>query len=436
MFSDIVPFNFVRIGTDPGLFPRDRGAIADFEVLAYNERIPAWRLGNRLARLTRGVAYYMPWQGFPIESTLDDQSYIIGNELLIPFEEPDTNRFVYKMGVEALAPDWTNLWYHRSRNGDRLDAKDGWRLGRPDNSLMGPQGAPPTAYRGRWVYGTMLKGQYPNDAIMDLYSPIFNLSLPPANAIYSDNANSFHLVYNEWLDLADSNDFVRVDVIRPGSPADVLTRVSATNKPPLIIVGDRNYAFNTTGQWRRVVAPLNVVANEDNLYIRFSLHSDSNNAAGGWYIDNVAIVQGGEISGTYANTTNGTKVDLKGIQGDMIIDSTVVQDGQFFFGLLPSGLYSLFGTNFFFIGGGNWNDSVDVTGPVEFTLTGIGLSSVVVRWQAITNQTYRIQYAPSAFGPWTNFAPDVVATNDPMSYVDILPAGTQRFYRVWLLNQP
>lgn len=435
--TESLPFSFVRIGTYPGMMPRARGIIADFEVLSYNERIPAWRLGNDYAMEV------MPWQGYPIESTLDMQNYQMGNELIIPFEHPDTNRFVFNMGVDALVPDWTNLWYHRASNGDRLDPQNAWALGRPDPRSAGtPQQVPSTAYRGRWVYGTNLRGAYPNDAVMELYSPLFNLTLPTENSTSSNNLNNFFLIFHEWLDLADANDVVKVEVVRPGTPADIATRVSATNKPALTVVPERNVAFNTTGQWRRVIAPLDIVANEQNLYLRFTLQSDSNKVAGGWYIDGVAVVQGGQLQGTYTNHPD-ENVDLVGLNdvGEPL-DSTMTDGNGFFqFGLLPQGQYFLYADGQtvgpVVIDGSNWSAMEGLTnGVAPFDLAGVAvLPGRALSWEADIGASYTIQYADEMVNnpPWANLATGIIAGSNPMTYTDVSapPVNGRRFYRVW-----
>jgi len=428
---ETVPFTLTRLGTWGGFSPnRIRPAMADMEALSYQEKVHGWRMYFAYGKES------MSWQGYPLETTLENQVYLIGDETEWTVEVPDTNRYIYITGVDAYSADWINMWYHRNGDGGNpQDPSDLWELGIPDPASLGENGAPPIARSGRWVYGTNLRGPYANDAVMELYSPVFSLSLPSSTAT-STNENSFFLIFHEWLDLADANDVVKVDVIRPSTPADVYTRVTGVNKQTLNVVPARNFAFNTTGDWRRVVVPLNVVGNETNLFIRFSLQSDSENVAGGWYIDDVIIAQGGEIIGT--NGANGL-VELMGINSDYVLDDTMSDDdGVFMFGLLPAGSYMYSSgsgmTGPIIVGPGMWTPALPTM--TSFSLVSIMLSSIEVFWEASTSEMYQVQYADSVFGPWSDFGGTVAPSNDPASVVDPGPFPTNRFYRVILLNQP
>ena len=244
-----MPFNIKKLGAFDGtLSGIDRSHLADLEVLSYNERNEAWRSG------------LFTWQGWPVETSITGETYVIGDETQIPYETPYTDRVAFVTGVDALSADWVNMWYHRHGVGDPKDPRDVWELGVPSAASIGAQGAPPYARSGRWVYGTGLRSAYPNSARMELFSPTFDLTLPVSDAYTNDNPNSFFLIFHEWLDLADANDVVKIDVIRPTTPADLLTRVTGQDKQTIKLTPDRNNAFNTTGSWRRVVVPLNIVA--------------------------------------------------------------------------------------------------------------------------------------------------------------------------------
>ena len=53
---------------------------------------------------------------------------------------------------------------------------------------------------------------------------------------------------------------IRVEAVRPQTPADILNRKTGLIKPVIKLVPDRSHSANTKGQWRRVIAPLDAVA--------------------------------------------------------------------------------------------------------------------------------------------------------------------------------
>ena len=55
--------------------------------------------------------------------------------------------------------------------------------------------------------------------------------------------NSYFLVFHEWLDLNDSNDVVRVEAVRPETPADINTRQTGVDKPVLPVLPNRNNMY-------------------------------------------------------------------------------------------------------------------------------------------------------------------------------------------------
>jgi hypothetical protein len=93
------------------------------------------------------------------------------------------------------------------------------------------------------------------------------------------------------------------------------------------------------GAWRRVIVPLDILANVTNVFLRFALQSDGSNtrAAGGWYIDDVAVLQVSQISGTIPSLPAGTEVCLIGQNFNQHIQQCTQLDanGNFQFGLLP-----------------------------------------------------------------------------------------------------
>ncbi len=425
---ETVPFNIKKLGAYEGALSwLSRSHLADLEAVSYNERNEAWR------------SELFTWQGWPIETSLDGQSYIIADETQIPFETPYTDRVVFVTGVDALSPDWVNMWYHRHGEGDPNDERDVWELGVPDANTQGAQAAPPYARSGRWVYGTGLRSSYPNNARMELYSPKFDLTLPVNEAFTNDNANSFFLVFHEWLNLADPNDVVRVEVIRPSTPADINTRVTGQDKQTLTLVPDRNNSHNTTGDWRRVIVPLNIVGNESNLYVRFTLQSDNDGVAGGWYLDDIAVLQGAEIVGT--NLLGGEMVSLLGVNSDIMLTNTMSDaNGLYMFGLLPLGQYQIVSGSGavgpIVLGPGAYNAGANLGVAVVFNLVNFTVNANTVTWDAIIGEDYQVQYCDTLFGSWTDLGAPVTAANAVESIVDPGPVPVMRFYRVVLLNQP
>jgi hypothetical protein len=62
---------------------------------------------------------------------------------------------------------------------------------------------------------------------------------------------------------------------------------------------------------------------------------------------------------------------------------------------------------------------------------GAVTTNVVIRWSAVSNVTYRVQYLSNLSNPnWLDLAPDVTATNITASAVDNPHGATPRFYRV------
>ncbi len=431
---ETVPYNLKRLGAWNGhLAQLQRSHIADLEVLSYDERGEAWRTG------------LFTWQGWPIETTFTNEEYVIGDETVLPYETPDPDRLVYITGVDALSPDWTNMWYHRYPlgMGGPKDARDVWELGIPVPVTAATNSAPPYAYSGRWVYGTKLTGYYPRDAIMELYSPIFDTRAPDPQSTQPDNTNPYFLMFHEWVDLADSNDVIRVDIVRPGSPADVYTRVSGLDRPTITLIPNRNNAANTKGKWRRVIAPLNVVGNDSNLYARFTLQSDTNTlVAGGWYIDDIAVIQGSELSGLLAAGTN-TEVCLIGENfNENVIDCTLSDtNGLFQFGLLPLGNYQV-------VAAGVTNGpyaltdgtlDVDLTmARVQFTdiAPNIGNTAAIITWSATNGAAYRLDYTTNLItGPWTFLYSVTSGVDTTLSYTDLFSTA-DRIYRVSITNAP
>ncbi|MCS6771490.1 MAG: S8 family serine peptidase [Kiritimatiellae bacterium] len=415
--SETIPYAFKRIGSVPANGnPLFRGVIANFESLRHDK-----------PDVEHAADFDLPYEGHRDQWTLQEYSPYI------------------PAGVDAISPEYVTLWYHRHGVGDPFDPRDRWQLGRPDNSVIGSNGAPPYAYSGRWVYGTDLKSGYPNNALMELYSPLLSFKLP-SNDSTDVSTNSFFLVFHEWLDLADSNDVVRIDAVRPETPADILNRVTGVNRPVKPVLPNRNNLHNTTGEWRRVIVPLDILANDTNVFLRFTLQSDGYNArgAGGWYIDDVAIIQAYDISGVVSGLSAGTTICLIGQNFNQHNQQcTQIQpNGGFNFGLLPLGNYQIVtpaGTNGPIVLAGpgvstNFTVSSSFSEPL---FTSIGFSSpLVIRWTATNGAAYKLDATTNLLtGPWVHLYSVTSGVNTTLSYTDNVPMQW-RFYRVSITNSP
>jgi len=408
--TETIPFAYNKIGPIPYAadWVLNRGAIADMESLRNDDGV------------------YAASRGLPFEF----------------YAEPDAVVHVIgsiDSGVDAERVDQTSLWYHRYGGENPFDSRDVWERGVPDNSSMGSNASPRYAYSGRWCYGTSLHSTYPNDAIMELYSPLMDLHIPARNGTSTNNMNSYFLVFHEWLDLFDSNDVVRVEAVRPETPADINTRRTGVNKPVLPVLPDRNGTFNTLGAWRRVIVPLDNVNNESNVYFRFTLQSDSSGVAGGWYIDDVAVLQASEISGLFTNMP-GVDVVLYGqnYNGNIYDTTFTAGNGLFMFGFLPLGNYTFGSVSSIFgpiaLTDANPAFSVGATNLAAPLIDGIMTGMpMIVTWPTVPGVTYRVQYTYNLmFGPWFDLA-DVVASGSIENYSD-WNGDPLRSYRIWVLS--
>jgi hypothetical protein len=74
-----------------------------------------------------------------------------------------------------------------------------------------------------------------------------------------------------------------------------------------------------------------------------------------------------------------------------------------------------------------------LTPPAFLSLVGAGTSNVEIKWSAVSNITYRVQYkADLNASSWVNLPGDVTATSDSASKID-LGSGPIRFYRIQVL---
>jgi hypothetical protein len=228
---------------------------------------------------------------------------------------------------------------------------------------------------------------------------------------------------------------VRVDVVRPETPADILTRVSGLSRPPITIVPNRNNAANTTGTWRRVIVPLDLLGNQSNLYVRFTLQSDSNLVAGGWYLDDFAVLQASEICGTLTGSPSAQLV-LLGTNFNNNVQASTYSDtnGFFKFGFLPLGDYQLGGMGGTLGGivldGTEVCEDLGVTNLPDLVITNIvGLTTKAITWPSSPGVTYRIEYTTDIMsGIWT-LLDTVIAGDISYTYVDFF-SDPARIYRV------
>ena len=405
------------------------GAIADFESLAHPEGL--WFNGLNLYSYGR----------YPAEGTYNPPPTPV---------LPETGWF--RTGYQALIPNdpaSVDQWWHRFGYTEMTDNPlDEWELGTPFGP--GDNTAPPYAYSGRWCYGTDLDGLYENNVVISLYSPFLDLRVPADDSTSeADNTNDWYLVFHEWLDLADEQDAVRVEVIRPNLgefgeyTADILKRWSGTEPPrePVLVLPERNGAHNTTGEWRRVIVPVNL--KEEGIFFAFVLESDGDGTAGGWYIDDVALIQGGKISGNYSGSD---VIYLLGADGTNWLRKTTAETGVFTFELLPAGEYRIatgLGDNFTGnpVGGdGTWHLYIEELAINEILLSISVNSPVHLAWNAIPGANYEIQYTtPELLGspdPWMTLD-TVTATDEIGNYIDWDSEGVHsRLYRILFTGLP
>ena len=408
-FTEEIPFAYKPIGTP---YFTNVSAIAGMETLSWVDRNGAAPLG-------------LAWQSYPLEIT-------VGTIDGLP---------LFFSGVDAWLPQMQQQWWHRHGGENAEDPRDEWELGTPSQASLGEQGAPPYAYRGRWVFGTDLDNTYPNNANMQLFSPLFDLILPCDDCTAVGLETSYFLEFYEWLDLADANDAVRIELIRPTSPADVQNRRAGVDKPPIPVLANRNNQHNTDGQWRRVRVPLDIVGAEPQAFLRFSLTSDASGVAGGWYIDDVSIFQGGRISGVVTDSGGmpvaGVPVDLLGSNPNQTVLESTVSDanGLYQFGPLPFGDYQI---DLGSVGSGvpvtlsptAGDESADLSGPPTVLLVGVGPGQV--SWAAVPGFSYMVEYAETTLPfNWISLG-TVVATTPIQTFVDPAPTPT-RVYRVQLV---
>ena len=79
--------------------------------------------------------------------------------------------------------------------------------------------------------------------------------------------------------------------------------------------------------------------------------------------------------------------------------------------------------------------SVFVVPPPAFSSVVTSNGMLMLNWNAISGQTYRVQSSTSLVGTnWTDLSPDVLATDTSASQSElILPDDAQRYYRVLVM---
>jgi hypothetical protein len=69
--------------------------------------------------------------------------------------------------------------------------------------------------------------------------------------------------------------------------------------------------------------------------------------------------------------------------------------------------------------------------PVTLSLKAGNTGSLIVSWNSVSNQTYRLQFKNSLTdGSWTDLLPDITATASLTSVTNIVGEQPQRFFRV------
>ena len=451
-----------RRGTIPSGADTDKDSLSDgLEVeLGATSRDPrlsplqGYNLAGNLATGLMNDAYAFnftqignaQYSGTPMVSDFESLEWnttniMYSSVLLLPQEgwSGNANTSVKNVGYYWGDPSSTGQWWHcfNRSAGTAGDPRDVWALGCPNPGPSTSQTAVPrNAYSGRWCWGTKLNGTYPSSATMELYSPAMNFGA-------LSSSNTLYLVFYEWLDLADQNDIVRIDAIIPTTASDVVTRRPGATEPIVNILPARNSFDNTTGAWRRVEVALEPIANETNFFLVFTLQSDSNGVAGGWYIDDVAVASGGLISGTYVPGA-GSNIYLFAVGGTNPMETVISgPGGAFGFDFLPSGDYRVISasgsiTNIS-ISGGNWTvlvPSLLVPGIVAGIPAADPSDPVKITWNAEPGVTYQIQYTTpqlmTSSTPWQNLG-TVTPTTTTGAYIDTgADADKSRFYRVIL----
>jgi hypothetical protein len=135
----------------------------------------------------------------------------------------------------------------------------------------------------------------------------------------------------------------------------------------------------------------------------------------------------------YSGFVNGETLASSGVTGAPGFSTTATQSS-------PPGNYPIVVTNgtlsavnysFHFVNGTLTVLNQQLT---ILSITGAGTANVVLRWSAVSNATYRVQFRSNlSSGSWVDLSPDVTATNNVATATDHPAGAPRRFYRVRLL---
>ena len=74
--------------------------------------------------------------------------------------------------------------------------------------------------------------------------------------------------------------------------------------------------------------------------------------------------------------------------------------------------------------------SANLLPPLQFTQISVTNGLVVLEWEAIPAQSYRLQYQTNLTHVWIDLAPDIVAGGKFVRSTNALSPAGQRFFRV------
>jgi subtilisin family serine protease len=151
-----------------------------------------------------------------------------------------------------------------------------WEWGQPTS---GPNGA----YDGNNVWGTVLAGQYPNNADDALYTPFYEID--GANAVLS---------FYHWYNMENNYDGGNLHVSTDGGNTWMLITPDGGYPNPDVVGLDQEPGFSDqTGGWQQVVVDLSAYQGQT-IMIKFRFGTDGSVVRDGWYIDGV-VLNGGTI---------------------------------------------------------------------------------------------------------------------------------------------
>jgi hypothetical protein len=167
---------------------------------------------------------------------------------------------------------------------------DGWSASRGVWEFGPPTSGPGSAFQGQHCAGTVLGGYYPDNADSRLLSPRIDLPAVPVDGKLW--LSFWHWFATILVGESSSGDFGRVEISTDGVTWDPISR-----------------AFEyRSGGWSHHVIDLSSYAGQT-VWISFHFWDDggSSDVAEGWYIDNVAIVEGPIVFNNIQGFESGTK---------------------------------------------------------------------------------------------------------------------------------